>query len=101
MKELNDHSSIVHPILNLDCTEPACEYKTENTQSLQDHKKELHERNVCKDCNTITVGSPHKATHEKTTHGNATDIPHLHASKEAPAQKKGWVQPKKLLSIEK
>ena len=85
----------MHPILNLACTEPACEYKTDNTQSLLDHKKEVNERNVCKDCNTITVGTAHKATHEKTVHENEIVIPHLHASKETPAQKKGWVQPKK------
>ena len=55
----------------------------------------MHEQNVCKDCNTITVGSAHKATHEKTTHGNVTYIPQLHTSKEAPALQKGWVQPNK------
>ena len=78
----------MHPILNIDCNEPAFEYKKDNTQSLQDHKKKLHERNVCKDCNTITVGTAQKATHEKTVHGNEIVIPHLHVSKETPAPKK-------------
>ena len=63
--------------------------------SLKDHKKELHEWNVCKDCNIITVGTAHKANHEKTVHGNEIVMPHLYVPKETPAQKKGWVQPKK------
>ena len=88
VKKLNDHASIVHPILNLVCNDTMCEYKTKNTQAQKDDKKEVHERNVCKDCNTITVGSAHKANHEKTAHGNEADITHLHASTEAPAHKK-------------
>ena len=31
----------------------------------------------------ITVGTAHKANHEKTAHGNTADIPHLHTSKES------------------
>ena len=94
MKKVNDHSSIEHPILNLACKELACEYKTNNAQSLQDHKKELHERNICKNCNTITIGTAHKENHEKIVHENEIVMPHLHVSKETPAQRKGWVQPK-------
>ena len=89
VKKLNDHASIVHPISNLVCNDTTCEYKTNTIQALKDHKKEMHERNVCKDCNTITVGSAHKANHEKTTHGKEAEITHLHSHTEAPAHKKG------------
>ena len=52
----------------------------------------MHQRNVCTDCNTITVGT----AHEKLTHGNEAEITHLHAQTEAPAhKKKGWIQQKK------
>ena len=78
------------------CKEPTCEYKTNFIQALKDHNKEMHERNVCKECNTITVGSAHKTNHEKTTHGKDRETAHSQSQTEAPAMnKKGWVQPKK------
>ena len=71
-------------------------------QALKDYKKEMHERNVCKDCNTITVGSANKTNHEKTTHGKDRETAHSQFQTEAPAlNKKGWVQPPKNLSTGK
>ena len=66
------------------------------------HNKELHERNLCKKCETIRVGSAHKEDHEKTVHGidntNPTIRPGTQPTiKETKAQKKGWIQPKKSL----
>ena len=58
-KILNNHCSSLHPKLNLVCKE------TRFVQELKDHAKDMHERNVCKDCNTITVGTTHKTNHEK------------------------------------
>ena len=78
------------PILNLACKELVCEYKTNNTQSLVDHNREVRERNVCKDCNTITVGTAQK----KNKNGKL--VPHRHAPKKTPAQKNRWVQPKQI-----
>ena len=91
-KKLNNHALDIHPILNLVCKEPTCEYKTNFIQALKDHKKEMHERNVCKDCNTITVSSAQKANHEKTTHGKEAEIKHSHSQTEAPAQKKSLLK---------
>ena len=62
----------------------------------------MHERNVCKECNTITVGSAHKTNHEKTTHGKNRETENSHPQTEATAvSKKEWVQPKKNLSTGK
>ena len=65
-KTLNKHASHLHPKINLTCTR--CDFKTKLIQELKNHTKEMHERNVCKECNTITVGAAHKTNHEKITH---------------------------------
>ena len=75
MKKVNNHSSVEHPILKLNYKDPTCEYKTNNEQSLALHNKELHEKNLCRICNTITVGSPHRKDHEKTFLGPDTTHP--------------------------
>ena len=67
MKKLNDH-----PILKLSCKDTGCESKTNKTKCLVVHSKEIHERKVCKYCNALTIGFPHREDHEKTVHG--TDI---------------------------
>ena len=83
---------------------PTCEYKTNNVQSLAAHSKELHEKNLCKICNTITVGSAHRKDNDKTVHGTDTThptiIPRIQPIiKETIAQKKEWVQPPKNFHI--
>ena len=78
------------------CKESTCDLKTNFIQALKDHTKEMHERNICKECSTITVGTGHKKKHEKTTHGKEREPEHSHLQTEAPVtSKKGWVQPKK------
>ena len=78
------------------CKEPTCDFKTKFIQELKDHAKDMHERNVCKDCNTITVGTAHKTNHEKITHGIEGESEHTHPITKPPViSKKGWVQPKK------
>ena len=80
------------------CKEPTCDFKTKFIQELKDHTKEMHERNLCKECNTITVGAAHKTNHEKITHEKEREGEHSHPLTKPPAvSKKGWVQPKKLL----
>ena len=55
----------------------------------------MHDRNLCKECNIITVGSNHKTNHEKTTYGKNRVTKLSHPQTEAPAlNKKRWVQPK-------
>ena len=58
---------------------PTCEYGTNNATSLSLHNKELHEKDLCKICNThptIRQGTQPTITGTKTP-------------------KKGWIQPKK------
>ena len=86
-KLLNNHCSSLHPKLNLVCKESPCDFKTKLAQELKDHIKDMHERNVCKECNTITVGTAHKQNHENAVHGTETQ-PHA-------TNKKPWIQPKK------
>ena len=74
-KLLNNHCSSLHPKLNLVCKESSCDFKTKLAQELKDHIKDMHERNVCKECNTITVGTAHKQNHENAVHGTETQ-PH-------------------------
>ena len=72
------------------CKEPTCDFKTKFIQELKDHTKEMHERNVCKECNTITVGAAHKTNHEKITHGKEREGEHSHPLTKPPAiSKKG------------
>ena len=97
-KSLNNHSSSLHPKLNLVCKEPMCDFKTKFIQELKDHTKDMHKRNVCKDCNTITVGTAHKTNHEKITHGIGGESEHTHPITQPPViNKKGWVQPKNMV----
>ena len=63
-KTLNNQSSAIHPILNLVCKESTFDFKTKFIQAIKDH-----ERNVCKECKQITVGTAHKTNHEKIKHG--------------------------------
>ena len=83
---LNNHCSSVHPKLNLVCKDLTCNFNTKIEQELKDHTKELHERNICKFCSTITVGTAHKQHHENTIHGKETNPP--------VKNNKPWVQPK-------
>ena len=69
------------------CKESKCEYKTNFIQALKDHNKEMHERNVCKECNTIVVGSAHNTNHEKTNHGKDRETAHSQSQTEAPVLK--------------
>ena len=69
------------------CKESTCNFKTNLEQELKDHIKDMHERNACKDCNTITIGTAHKKHHENAIHGIETQPPVIN--------KKPWVQPKK------
>ena len=86
-KILNNHCSSLHPKLNLVCKESTCDFKTKSEQELKDHAKDMHERNVCKDCNTITVGTAHKKNHENAIHGTEAQPPVINTKK--------WLRPKK------
>ena len=44
-------------------------------QELKDHTKDMHKRNVCKDCNTITVRTADKKNHENAIHGTEAQPP--------------------------